>query len=274
MSEAGSVFRARSFAFLGVGRTGHGVALLQAVLARGLRPRLGLIAAETREQLEASTPFFETPGWWRWPHRRRVLRALAGVLGPEDETAIAHVYRRAGVPFLFTPALDSDVAVDMLRRSGVQAGVLAEAPILRGAVLTATPAGLLNVHAAPLPAYRGNWATCWALWHDEPLAVSAHLVEERADRGPILAVRPLPVRRGDTLEDIDRRGFRVCGELAAEVLARARTRPGVPLRVQRDWEGRTFRGPMPEEIRAELARRLAAGDYSFFTPEPAGEDAA
>lgn len=229
----------------------------------GLRPRLGLIAAVTDAQVSAATAYLSGGSWWRWPWRVGVQGAMRRVAGQFRTDSMAHAYLELGVPFVFVPGLDSPASVALLRRAAVDAGVLAEAPILRGELLHSLPASLLNFHAAPLPAYRGSWATYWALYHDEPLSVTAHLVEERTDQGPVLATRPLPVQRGDTLADIDRRGFRVCAELAVEVLQQSRR--GLLPQPQEPWQGRTFRGEMPQDIVAECQRRLRDGEYTFFS---------
>ena len=259
------VLTLRSFAMIGVAETSHGCALVRHILSAGLRPRFALVATGNAEQLSRSRDDWDRADWWHRRPRRPWLAVLRRrrMLSDATLTHVEALYRLAGVPCLFVPALDGPVACRLLGAGGVDAAVLAEAPMLRGEVLSVLPAGLLNLHAAPLPEYRGNYSTYWALYHDEPLYVTAHVVAARADRGAILARRRLPVFKTDTLEDIDRRGFEECGLLAADVLARAGNE-GVPVQPQADWQGTTFRGPMPPEIIDELRRRLRDQEYTHY----------
>ncbi len=250
----------REFVPLGIYRSRHAEAIAQAVLAAGLRPPCALISAETDAQLDRSRPYWNRPGWWKDP---AVLELHAAACTAEPGT-VEHVYRDHAVPYLFVPGFEDPRTHELLRHSGADALLLLESPILRAPIFDVLPGGIINLHAAPLPAYRGNDATYWALYHDEPLLVSAHLVVPRIDFGPVLARCRLPVRRGDALADIDRRGFEACGRLAATVVAQARAE-GAPICPQEPWQGRTFRA-MPAEIRAELEARLASGGYSFYEP--------
>ncbi len=254
-------FRARRFVILGIHHSWHAVAVARHLAAAGLRPELALVSAAHDGQLDASRPFWQRPRWWR--RAREVLRAHAPLAERDEPDAVPRVYQETGVPYLFVPGFGSDLTCGLLEAAGADAIVLAEGPILKGRILRTAPGGIINLHAAPLPAYRGNCATWWALYHDEPLEACAHLVTEGVDTGPLLARRRLPVRRGDTLEDIDRRGFEVCGELLVEVLQHARGGGIVP-RPQRDWEGRTFRGWMPQDIVDECRRRLRELEYTHY----------
>ncbi len=251
----------RRFLVFGIHHSLHGAALARHLVQAGLRPELVLISAAREEQLNASRPFWDRRR--RWSNAAAVLQAHAPLAARDEPDAVATVYQEAGIPYLFVPGFGSDVTCGLLEAASADAMVLAEGPILKGRVLKTFSRGIINLHAAPLPAYRGSCATWWALYHDEPLEVCAHLVTEGVDTGPILGRRRLPVRRGDTLEDIDRRGFEVCGELLVEVLRQARHGGIVPA-PQRDWEGRTFRGRMPRDIEEECRRRLREQEYTHY----------
>ena len=259
MTEA---FQLTRYATIGIHRSRHAVALLRATIAAGIPPSVGLISAETEDQLDASRALWSRDDVWSRPGTALAAAAARGDIERSDE-AVEHVYRDAGIPYLFVPGFESDITCRLMERAPADAFVLAEAPILRGRILDCVGAGLVNLHAAPLPEYRGNHTTYWALYHDEPLHVTAHLVDKDIDAGPILARRRLPVVQGDNLAAIDDRAFDVCGELLADVLHQATT-GGVPLQQQAKWQGRTFYGSMPEDLIAECEQRLAAGSYTHY----------
>jgi len=122
---------------------------------------------------------------------------------------------------------------------------------------------VLAIHPAPLPAYRGPGAMRWALYHDEPLEVCITLLNKNDETGLILATRPLLVRRGDTLKDIEQRGWTAGGELLAETLRRALS-DGIECSQYQPWEGRVFPPEMPDDILLELTHRLESLEYSHY----------
>lgn len=257
------MFRVVSFVMFGIHRSLHARALLRHLLAAGLRPMYALVSAEIPEHNACSQPFWDRPQWWVDP-AEDLVQAHARVLEqrPVDDS-IAQAYAEAGVPFLFVPGFFDAVTRRLLGAGQADTMVLAEGPILRGPILDLFSQGIVNLHAAPLPAYRGNFATGWALYHDEPLEACAHLVAPGIDDGPLLGRRRLPVLRGDTLADIDGRSLNVCGELLADVLQRA-MHEGIEPQPQAAWQGRTFRGRMPADIIAECERRLSQQEYSHY----------
>jgi hypothetical protein len=258
-----SLFRCNAFAILSIARTQHGLALIHHLLHAGLRPAFALISAETDDQLARSQPYWSVGGW-----RERFAREEFNEISPQpfagtEPFQIEPIYLAHKLPYLFVPGFNNEVAYNLISRSEVDTLLLAETQILKGPILNVVAGGLVNLHAAPLPEYRGSFATFWALYHDEPLSVTAHLVDQGVDTGPILGRKSLPVRRGDSLEDITQRGFERCAELAVEVMSQA-LQSGIPIKPQSAWQGKTFRGQMPAHIIEECERRLQGLGYSHY----------
>lgn len=112
-----------------------------------------------------------------------------------------------------------EVAADLLgacRDAGIEAVVLAGyMRLVPEAVVEAYRNRILNVHPALLPAFGGQGMYGRHV-HQAVLerggrvtGVTVHLVDERYDRGPILAQWPVPVRPGDTPERLEARVRRV-----------------------------------------------------------------
>lgn len=54
--------------------------------------------------------------------------------------------------------------------------------------IEATPLGIVNLHLAPLPAYRGFYSFSHAIANgEEEFSVTLHYVDEGIDTGPIIA---------------------------------------------------------------------------------------
>ena len=71
--------------------------------------------------------------------------------------------------------------------------------ILSKDILTLPRLGALNLHGSLLPKYRGRCPVNWVLIHDErQTGLTLHYMEEKPDRGDIVAQRAVPITDGDT----------------------------------------------------------------------------
>ena len=252
------MYKIKNFLLIGIDITKHGCTIAKALLEAGERPVGAVISTWNHELVEICKPFHKT---WLEPEEAAKLAEKIPVQTMDN--AIVEIYKTCQIPFIFVDKLSSDTAADLVEQTGADTALLAEGPILKGRILTSAPCGVVNFHAAPLPAFRGNYATYWALYNDVPLQVSAHIVSAGIDTGDILMRQTLPVFRGDKLSDIDSRGYEVAGNLAVSLVRQARS-AGIPRIRQERWEGTDYRGNMPNDIIQECARRLAAEEYGFY----------
>lgn len=71
--------------------------------------------------------------------------------------------------------------------------------ILPKEILALPLRGALNLHGSLLPKYRGRCPVNWVLIHDEcTTGVTLHYMEEKPDRGDIVAQRAVPIDDSDT----------------------------------------------------------------------------
>jgi methionyl-tRNA formyltransferase len=88
-------------------------------------------------------------------------------------------------------------------------------------LISLPPQGVVNVHGAPLPEYRGVMPSFWMLANGEPSAgVSIHFVDEQLDAGPLCGQRTFPILADETLDVFLRRSKAIAAELLTEVLER------------------------------------------------------
>jgi methionyl-tRNA formyltransferase len=140
--------------------------------------------------------------------------------------------------------------------------VLGGTRIIRPPILAIPARGTVNAHPGLLPWLRGSSSVGWALYKDLPIGSTTHFVEAGIDTGPIILQRRLPVRRGQTYEQIVRRMLALSGGLMAETLALLAS-DDVPATPQDPDDGETLR-VIPPELLAEAKVRLAQGRYSHF----------
>ena len=87
-------------------------------------------------------------------------------------------------------------------------------------IFTLPPFGTLNVHDALLPAYAGFSPLIWALLNDErEVGVTAHLMDETLDAGPIVLQRAVPVGPADTTTDLFHKTLELFGPITVDGLA-------------------------------------------------------
>lgn len=78
--------------------------------------------------------------------------------------------------------------------------------------------GAINFHPGP-PEYPGSGCTNWALLNSEKIyGVTAHLMSERVDAGPILAVRRFEILESDNIETLLEKTHDRLGELAISLI--------------------------------------------------------
>ena len=91
-------------------------------------------------------------------------------------------------------------------------------------IFTLPPFGTLNVHDALLPAYAGFSPLIWALINDEPeVGVTAHLMDDTLDAGPIVLQRAVPVGPADTATDLFHKTLELFGPITVDGLAEIAT---------------------------------------------------
>ena len=167
------------------------------------------------------------------------IRAPAGRYGPDYPSALHGVVPDGDLVFVrsgdrlgpLLAAYDADLAVC--------ASFPARIPV---DALTTPRLGILNVHPAFLPRYRGPNPMGWALRNgDAEIGLTAHRMVEELDAGPIYAQAAVPVGDGDDpVADAAGAFARASERLMGEALDRvARGDPGDP----QDEAAATYAGP-------------------------------
>lgn len=174
-------------------------------------------------------------GFQTWGHR--TLRALIEsehevvlvVTHPAGDGAyekvwsdsVAQLAEEHGLPVLLRERADDDELFDALKQAAPDVIVATNwRTWIPPRVFSLPPFGTLNVHDALLPAYAGFSPLIWALLNDEPeVGVTAHLMDETLDAGPIVLQRAVPVGPRDTATDLFRKTLELFGPITVAGLA-------------------------------------------------------
>lgn len=126
--------------------------------------------------------------------------------------------------------------------------------ILRKEILAIPRRGALNLHGSLLPKYRGRCPVNWVLIHGErETGVTLHYMEERPDRGDIVAQHAVPITDDDTARTL----FHKLTDAAAALLRDSYPllcSGALPRRPQNDAQASYFGGRRPEDGRIDWSR--------------------
>lgn len=163
----------------------------------------------------------------------------------------AQVAREHDVPVDDIKDINAPEFLERLREMSVDVVISVSCPqIFREDLLALPPMGCVNVHAGPLPRYRGMLPSFWVLYeHETETAVTVHFMNRHLDDGPIILQEAVPIREDETQASLMRR----CKVVGARLLSQA-------IDLLEMGEVRTRANPREE-----------ATYYSFPTPEQARE---
>lgn len=168
----------------------------------------------------------QTSGSAAWRYFRTfgladTLRLSGRVLGARlRRRSIGAVCRKHGVRYAVVPDVNAPVFLDLLRSQSVDTIVSVSCPQIFRKPLREIPSrGLLNVHGAVLPEYRGVMPGFWMLANGERRAgVSIFFVSEEIDAGVLCGQEVFEIDPAESLDAFLRRSKRVAADLVLSVL--------------------------------------------------------
>ena len=131
------------------------------------------------------------------------------------------IARRYHIDYEVVPH-NSEETSALVREYDLDVGVILGARILKPIAFQNFSIGVLNMHPGMLPHNRGLDAVKWAIMDDIPQGVTAHLIDERIDRGLLVRKQEASVYKDDTLLDITIRLQHLEQKLMVESLTQLR----------------------------------------------------
>lgn len=163
--------------------------------------------------------------------------------------SIARTCARWGVPCEEIADVNDPAFLDRLRAMGPDLLISVSCPqIFKKPLIELPPQGVLNIHGAILPQYRGVLPSFWMLANGEDKAgVSIYFVNEKIDAGDRCGLTVFDISPEDTLHSFLVRSKRIAAELLLEVLERvaAGTASREPLNLA---EGSYYSWPDPPAV--------------------------
>lgn len=78
--------------------------------------------------------------------------------------------------------------------------------------------GIVNIHPGILPDYRGSTCVEWSLYNNDPVGITAHLMSERYDAGPIILKKFIKLNNAEKYEDIRIKVYQECINLSKNII--------------------------------------------------------
>ena len=148
--------------------------------------------------------------------------------------------------------------VELLKALRPQIGIIAGARVLPRTVIECFSLGIINFHPGLIPHVRGLDALQWAIHLDQPLGVTAHLIDHRIDAGRIAEQRLIDEFADDTLIDMSLRLEELQVQMVSSTLKIITTCNPADLEVVSEGVyRRSFPAEWSTSLSEAFARRLA-----------------
>lgn len=131
------------------------------------------------------------------------------------------LFKKHRIPVYDVDDVNNEEFLDKLRALGVDLILSFNCPhILRKRILGMPRYGCVNVHFGMLPRYRGILPIFYAILNNEKeFGVTAHIMNEKLDDGPILIQEAIKIGACDDLFSLYPAAFRKTGEVLARSVA-------------------------------------------------------
>ncbi|MBV8857710.1 MAG: hypothetical protein JOZ02_12315 [Acidobacteria bacterium] len=240
----------------------EGVEVAGVFVETEITPRRG-----RREKLRRSVRY---DGWaatlWKLAGQlsgRRAGADAAVIAAARD--ALRESAESAGVPFHFVNNYHTAEAVELMRATRADLGVVYGTNIIRESVFGLPRLGSINLHQGLAPLYRGGPPVFWELYNGErEVGLTVHFVAAKVDTGEILLQETVPLAyddaHGDDFEAFIEEYTSRLRARSAELVARAVgmiAEDSYEARPQDTSLGKRYRLPTKRE-KDELRRRLRA----------------
>ncbi len=136
--------------------------------------------------------------------------------------------------------------------------------ILKTHLLRATPIGVLNCHPGLLPMFRGCSCVEWAIYHDQPVGNTIHLMSEGIDEGAVLLRDAVEITRDDDYVDVRVKVYEAGHSLMAVAL-KGLMEGSLDPAGEEQAEGNYYK-PIPDELLAIVKDKLRNGTYAGHAP--------
>lgn len=168
------------------------------------------------------------------------------------------------IPFHFFLNHSSKATTQFVVDSKIDLLINAGTPrILKEELLNAPTIGVVNCHPGLLPDFRGCTCVEWAIYLDEQIGNTVHLMSREIDEGPIIIQESLSFAKSDKYHDVRTKVYRHGFELMARGIKKIIDNPlqnGEHAEYAKD--GRYFK-VIDDDKMDEVLNKINSGNYAY-----------
>jgi hypothetical protein len=132
-------------------------------------------------------------------------------------------YRRYSDHVVAVKDINEKKAVEAIVQNGIKKVILAQSGIIKKPILNIEGLWIINCHPGKLPYYRGVDVIRWALYEQQPVEVTLHLVDSGVDTGEILESREVEIVETDSISDVESRAINLSIDMLFEAACKGPT---------------------------------------------------
>lgn len=134
----------------------------------------------------------------------------------ENQNELENFAEKLNVPIYKVEDYHSPAAIDLMRETNADLGILYGTNIIKEKVFSIPKLGSINIHQGLAPVYRGGPPVFWELFNGEKeVGVTVHYVAAKVDTGDIILQKTLPLEYDFSRYDLDYEKF--LGDFRAEL---------------------------------------------------------
>ncbi len=112
------------------------------------------------------------------------------------------------IPFVEVENYHSEPAIDLLKKTNADLGILYGTNIIKEAVFSIPKLGSINIHQGLAPFYRGGPTVFWELFNGEQeVGMTVHFVAAKVDTGDIILQKTVPLQYDFSRYGLDYESF-------------------------------------------------------------------
>lgn len=186
--------------------------------------------AETTAAVYIAPPLYKNESSWKAAKKYYrtfgffdfVMLGWRVMLAKIKRQSIAHACRRRGIPCSIVGDVNAPVFLETLKACSPDVIISVSCPqIFKKPLIALPPKGILNLHGAILPHYRGVMPSFWMMANAETKAgVSIYFVNEKIDAGDLCGQKIFNIGRHESLDQFLQRSKRIAADLLLATLLR------------------------------------------------------
>tara|TARA_B100000902_G_C27316939_1_gene921908 strand:+ start:3148 stop:3849 length:702 start_codon:yes stop_codon:yes gene_type:complete len=139
-----------------------------------------------------------------------IVKSKSAISFPKQHftDSINQLAKKHNIPF-FAVKHNSQDTIRLIKNYQINFGVIAGARILNNEVINVVKYGILNFHPGLLPFIRGLDSVLWSIHKNQPIGVTAHLINEKIDSGLLVCQQKLDISVDDNIESLYEKNYQL-----------------------------------------------------------------